>query len=415
MYRTCCTLAASAILFAALARAENWPQFRGPTAQGIVTGKALPVEWGPAKNLVWKQEIAGKGWSSPAIVDGRIYLTTAVPVAGGGNDQSLRALCLDAATGKQIWEQEIFHQDGATAPRIHPKNSHASPTPLVDGKQLFVHFGHQGTACLDLDGKVIWRNRDNRYTPVHGNGGSPVVVDGLLIFSCDGGDQQYVIALERDTGKQKWRTERSLRFPRGFSFCTPLIIEVKGKKQVVSSGSGGVTAYEPATGREIWKVAYQGYSVVPRPIFGHGLVFLSTGYDTASLLAIRPDGEGDVTATHVEWTLKRNVPRNSAPVLAGDDIFMVSDEGFASCVEVKTGKVHWQERLPGAYSAATMLSDGKVYFLSEQGLGIVIKADRKFQVLARNALNERSLASYAAADGALYVRTEKHLYRFGSR
>src|SRR5262245_22667319 len=183
MTRVLVSLSSCACLMFGSARAENWPEFRGPTGQGIVTGKPLPVEWGPAKNLAWKQPLPGKAWSSPVVVDGKIYLTNAVPVAGSKEDQSLRALCLDAASSKVLWDQQVFFQEAAHAPRIHSKNSHASATPLVDGKRLFVHFGHQGTACLDLDGKVIWRNRDIHYEPVHGNGGSPVLVDGLLIFS----------------------------------------------------------------------------------------------------------------------------------------------------------------------------------------------------------------------------------------
>lgn len=408
-------LATLALAYPGFVMAEDWPEFRGPTGQGIYQGKPLPTEWGVNKNMTWKQEFPGKAWSSPAIVKGRIYLTNAVPVAGSNNDLSLRAFSLEAETGKVIWDQEIFLQDGATAPRVHGKNSHASPTPLVDGKQVFVHFGHQGTACLDLDGKVIWKNREIKYTPVHGNGGCPVLVDDMLIFSCDGGDQQFVVGLDRQTGKQRWRTERKLNFPKGFSFSTPLVITVKGRKQVVIPASGGVAAYDPATGTEIWRVRYQGYSVVPRPVFGHGLIFLSTGYDSPSLLAIRPDGEGDVTSTHIAWTLKKNVSHNPSFVLSGDDLFMVSDNGFASCVDAKTGTVHYQERIGGAYSSSPILAEGKVYYLSEDGQGVVVKASQKFELVSRNPLNERSLASYAAVDGALYLRTEKHLYRFDAK
>src|SRR5712691_4163525 len=193
----------SATLFLATASlANSWPEFRGPTGMGIVRGGPLPLEWSRTKNIAWKQAVPGKGWSSPVVCDGRVYLTTAVPSGDGSNsDQSLRALCLDASTGKLLWDKEVFQQDGKTAPAIQNKNSHASPTPLIEGQRLYVHFGHQGTACLDLNGNTLWTNRTLKYEPVHGNGGSPILVDDLLIFSCDGGDIRFVVALDKSTGK----------------------------------------------------------------------------------------------------------------------------------------------------------------------------------------------------------------------
>ncbi len=177
------------------ALAGDWPEFRGPTGQGHAKADHLPLEWGPAKNVAWKQPIPGRGWSSPIIQNGRVYLTTAVSEDGKG-DQGLRALCLDATTGKPLWNTEVFVVKAADLRRTHTKNSHASPTPLTDGKHLYVHFGHMGTACLDLDGKVLWRQSDLSYSPVHGNGGSPIRVDDLLVFSVDGGDRQFIVALD---------------------------------------------------------------------------------------------------------------------------------------------------------------------------------------------------------------------------
>jgi outer membrane protein assembly factor BamB len=417
MFRRFFALAAAlGLCLGSAARSEDWPEFRGPTGQGLVRQGGLPLAWGPDRNVVWKQAIPGKGWSSPVVAGGRVYLTTSVAVPDSpSRDQSLRALCLDASSGRIVWEREVFRPDGMKAPRVHAKNSHASPTPLVADGRLYVHFGHQGTACLDLDGTVRWRNDTLAYPPVHGNGGSPILVDGALIFSADGAEHPFVAALDRQTGKLLWKTERGVDAFKKFSFSTPLLITVKGQKQVVSPGSNAVCAYDPGTGREIWRVRYQGYSVIPRPVFGHGLVFLSTGFDSPSLLAVRPDGEGDVTDTHLAWSLRKGAPLTPSPLLVGDELYLISDSGTASCLEARTGKVYWQQRLSGTYSASPWYADGKVYFLSEQGTGTVVKADRQFTQLARNVLNERTLASAAAVDGALYLRTETQLYRFQER
>jgi outer membrane protein assembly factor BamB len=396
-------------------RAEDWPGFRGPTGQGIVREGSMPVEWS-SKTATWKQPMSGNGWSSPVIVGGKIYLTSAVP---GQEGFSLRALCLETKTGKTLWDTEVF-KEAAGAPKPHSKNSHASPTPIVEGDRLFVHFGHLGTACLDLSGKVLWKNVQ-RYSPVHGNGGTPVLVDGLVIFSCDGASSPYVVALDAATGKEVWKKPRQGNADRKFSFSTPLVIEVKGAKdvtkahQVISPGSNQVTAFDPKTGNPIWTVTYDGYSVIPRPVYGHGMVFLSTGYNSPSLLAIKPDGTGDVTKTHVAWTARKGAPHTPSPLLVGDELYMVSDGGVASCLDAKTGKVHWSERIGGGYSASPIYASGKVYFQSEDGVTTVVKAGTKFEEVAKNKLNERTLASFAVADGALYLRTDKNLYRFDAK
>jgi outer membrane protein assembly factor BamB len=395
---------------------ESWPQFRGPTGQGVYAGAHLPLEWSPSKNIVWKQPVPGKGWSSPILLDNRIYLTTAVPQgAGKQSDQSLRVLCLDAENGKTIWEKEVIHQDDATAPTIHGKNSHASPTPLTDGQRLYAHFGHQGIACLSLEGAIVWINRDLSYAPVHGNGGSPVLEAGKLIFSCDGADKQFVVALDITNGKVVWQTARETSSGQKFSFHTPLIITVGNQRQVISAGSGVIGGYDLESGREIWRVRHGGYSVIPRPVFGHGLVFLSTGYDTPELLAIRPDGHGDVTDTHIAWKTRKTAPLSASPVLAGNELYFIADSGTASCLDAKTGKVHWQERVGGNYSASPIIGGGRIYFLAEDGQTAVLAAGKKFEVLARNRLNDRALASPAAADGALYIRTATALFRIQSR
>jgi outer membrane protein assembly factor BamB len=360
---------------------------------------------------VWRQEIPGKGWSSPVIAQGRIFLTTAVP-QGNQGDHSLRALCLEAATGKVLWDVEVFHQDGASAPRIHPKNSHASPTPVVDDGQLFVHFGHMGTACLDTQtGRCLWRQQSLRYQPVHGNGGSPLLVGQHLIFCIDGADQQQVVALNRRDGSIAWRTPRNARAKKPFSFCTPTLITVQGRQQVICPGSDVVMALDPLTGQEIWRVRYDGYSVVPRPVYAHGLVFLSTGYDVPVLYAIRPDGRRDVTHTHVVWMGKRGVPRNASPLVVGEYLYLAADDGQVTCLEARNGREVWSERVGRAFSASPIHADGRLYFCDEEGVTIVLKAGNTFEELARNRLQERILASPAVDGNALILRTEKALYR----
>jgi len=396
---------------------ENWPEFRGPTGQGLSTTRNLPVEWkatadGPGTNVVWKQAIPGKGWSSPVFYDGRVYLTSAV-MGGGGSRLSLRAICLNADDGRILWNAEVFSHESLT--HIHEKNSYASPTPLIEGDRLYVHFGHYGLACLDLRGAIVWRNTSLVYQPVHGGGGSPILVDEKLIFSCDGASDPFVVALDKATGKVLWKTRRESDAKKKFSFSTPLLIDVQGQKQVISPGSQVFCAYDPATGREIWRVRHDGYSVVPRPVYGHGLVFVSTGFDHPAVMAIRPDGLGDVTETHVVWTVSRGAPNTPSPLLVGDELYLVSDPGFASCVDAQTGKVYWQERIGGNCSASPLYADGRIYIQDEQGLGVVIKPGRKFQKLASNPLGERTLASYAIGDGALFIRGEEHLYRIQSR
>jgi outer membrane protein assembly factor BamB len=406
-----------ALLLVVRAHAEDWPEFRGPTGQGLYTGKPLPLNWGLDTNLIWRVAIPGRGWSSPVIVGSRVYLTTAVVTDEVKDHVSLRAMCLDSETGKIIWDREVFKQNGETAPMIHQKNSHASPTPIVRDKRLYVHFGHQGTACLDLDGKIIWTNRELTYDPKHGNGGSPVLFDSKLIFSADGNDQQFIVALNAGTGKVVWKTDRGTDKSRiyQFSFGTPLVIHAAGKDQVVSQGSGVINSFDAKTGKELWRVGDDGWSVIPRPVFGHGMVFACTGFVRGQLLAIKLDGNGDVTDTHVAWKFERAVPNTPSPLLVGDEIYMIGDGGVATCLDAKTGKAHWQERIAGTHSASPIHAGGRIYCLSEDGVGTVLQAGTTFKVLAKNELKERALASFAAADGSLFVRSAGHLYRIRER
>jgi len=387
----------------------DWPEFRGPTAQGHVMNANLPLEFGPKKNLKWKVAVPGQGWSSPVIVGNRIYLTSAITKNG---KLSLSALCLDTTEGRIIWQQPVFHVAGK-APRMHRKNSQASPTPIVSDKRVYIHFGHMGTACLDLTGKVIWKNESIKYPPVHGNGGSPALVNGKLIFSCDGSKDPFIIALNSQNGEQVWRTKRTANAKKKFSFCTPLVVDTADGKQVILPGSSMIGAYNPDTGAEIWKVTYgDGYSVVPRPVTAHGMVYFSSGFDKATALAVKLGGRGDVTESHLAWRIIKGAPHTPSMLAVGDELYMVSDGGIGSCVDARTGKVHWQERLGGSYSSSPIVSKGRIYYTNETGVVKVVKATKKFELLVTNELGERTLASPAVADNALFYRTEKHLWRF---
>ncbi|MFG0294484.1 MAG: PQQ-binding-like beta-propeller repeat protein, partial [Maioricimonas sp. JB045] len=302
--------------------------------------------------------------------------------------------------------------------QIHRKNSHASPTPVVADGFVYVHFGPHGTACLNLAGELQWKNDELSYSPVHGNGGSPALFEDLLVICCDGGDQQYVVGIERETGRIRWKTPRDTDPKKGFSFSTPLIITVDGQAQAICPGSDAVFAYEPRTGKEIWRVRYpDGYSVVPRPVFSQGLVFVCTGYNRPSLLAIDPNGEGDITETNVKWEVDRGVPHNPSILAVGGEVYFVSDGGVASCVDAATGEVHWTERLGGKFSASPVYAEGKVFFQDEAGTCTVVKAGTEFEVLAENQWADegaRTFASFAVLDGTLFLRSETHLYRIGN-
>ncbi len=389
-------------------RAEDWPQFRGPTGQGHSTERELPLEWSESRNVRWKAPVAGRGWSSPVVADGRVWLTTAVKSGGA----SLRALAFDVETGRELVNVEVFKIRNGDL--TNPKNSHASPTPIVEGDRVYVHFGAEGTAALTISGEIVWKTR-LAYESQHGNGGSPIVYADLLIVSCDGSDDAFVVALDKRTGKVRWKTPR--RQPADQAYSTPLMIRVGERDEVVSVGAFRAAAYDPQTGREIWRVGYaDGFSNVPRPVFGHGLVYIATGFQQPSLLAVRADGAGDVTKTHVAWTLRRAAPLTPSPLLVGDELYVVNDGGIATCLNATTGETHWVQRLGGGdYSASPIFADGRIYFLSEGGIATVIAPGKRFQVLARNALDGDTLASMAVSGGSIFIRTDSHLYRIDKR
>ena len=386
----------------------DWPAFRGPGRDGTVEGSSLPLKWSNSEGVHWKCDLPGQGWSSPIVVGQRIYLTAAVPTADDGFDLVL--LLVDTSSGELIKHQRIFTQSNS-APKIHKKNSHASPTPVFDGQAIYVHFGHQGTASVDLDGNILWKNQELGYAPVHGNGGSPTVVGQNLIFSRDGANISEVTALDKTSGKIRWRLERDVEANKRFSFCTPLVLNEPGiRPQLILPGSNVVQGLDPKTGKEIWRLRYDGYSVIPRPIFESGLVFVCTGYNRPSLLAIDPKGQGDVTDTHLRWSLKTNVPHTPSLIAFRGTVAMVSDRGIASCVDAHTGDEIWKRRIGGNFSASPVLVGERLYVMNEDGVCTVLSVVDGSE-LARNKMGERTLASLSVVENDYLVRTDTALYR----
>jgi outer membrane protein assembly factor BamB len=383
---------------------QDWPEFRGPTGQGHSDERGLPLVWSEAKNVRWKTAIPGRGWSSPAIQGDRIWLTTAAD-----DGKSLRAISVDRNTGAILQNVEVFRLKSQG--NLNSKNSQASPTPVLEGDRVYLHFGAYGTACITQSGEIVWKTRLDYDNGQHGPGGSPVIYDNLLIMSCDGQDVQYVVALDKLTGKVRWKKLRE-----GYqAYTTPLVVRLPAGDQVISPGAFRAVSYEPRTGKELWQVRYgDGFSNVPRPVYSNGLVFICTGFQQPSLLAVRLDGRGDVTKSHIAWTLKRGVSLTPSPLLIGEELYMVSDNGVASCVDAKTGAPHWQVRLGGNHSASPVYADGRIYFLSEEGESVVIAPGKEFKALAKNQLDGPTLASMAVSGSSIFVRSQTHLYRLSN-
>jgi outer membrane protein assembly factor BamB len=400
-------------ILAAGAWGEDWPQFRGPGGQGHSSAEQVPLTWSDTENVVWKADVPGRGWSSPSIAGDLVWLTTAATIADAAspNARSLRLMAFHKSDGRLIQDIEVFQLDDAG--KQHQKNSFASPTPLIENDRIYVHYGRLGTAAVTTAGRIVWK-KQLEYAYQHGTGPSPVLHGDLLIIPCDGTDVQYVVALHKATGEVAWKKDRPS--PGAMAFATPLIIEAGGRKQLIAPGAFRTVAYDPDTGSEIWSVRYgEGFSNVPRPVFAHGFVYLCTGFYKPDLLAVRPDGKGDVTDSHIAWRYGRGVPLTPSPIVVGDEIYVVSDNGILSCLNARTGKLHYQQRLGGNFSASPLFAAGRIYFQSEEGETIVIAPGSDYKELARSQMPEQTLASLAVSDGSIYLRTAATLYRIGSQ
>jgi outer membrane protein assembly factor BamB len=423
--------------FASLGLAADWPQFRGPAGDGVAASAKLPTSWSESRNIRWKVSTPGRGWSSPVVADGKIWLTTAVerpldadlrekfrkekfaanPMKAELNivgEISLRIIGIDAETGDRVVDRELF---GVQLPQpVHSLNSYASPSPIWQNGRVYCHFGTFGTACYAVAAdEIVWTAQWELDHSV-GPGSSPVFVAERLVIPCDGADRQFVTALDAETGAEVWRTPRPKMTGNNGdlhkAFSTPLVIQVAGKEQVVSVGAQWVVSYDPTDGKEIWRVRHgAGFSTVPRPVYGHGLIFMSTGYTRPELWAIRVDGRGDVTTSHVAWKSNKQIPTMPSPVLVGDELYFVNDQGVASCLDALSGEQLWQKRIEGNYSSSPIAADGKIYFSNREGKTAVVRASREFELLAENHLDGQIFSSPAVAGGALILRTDTHLYR----
>jgi outer membrane protein assembly factor BamB len=404
------------------ASAADWPQFRGPEGDGhapLAASGSLPTRWSESENVRWKTAIDHKGWSSPVVSGGKVWMTTATEE---GND--FFVVAVDAQSGEVLVNKQLFHSDNPE-PLGNDMNCYASPSPAIEDGRVYIHFGTYGTACLDAEtAEVLWERTDIHCRHYRGPGSSPFLYEELLVLTMDGVDVQYVIALDKVTGKTVWKTDRSTAWrdvnedgeihregDMRKAFSTPIIIQVDGKRQLLSVASMTTFAYDPRTGKELWKILLPGYSPSTRPVYSDGLAFVTTGYEETELWAIRPGGEGDLTDSNVAWKIDGpGVPNTPSPLLADGLLYALSDRGMVTCLEAATGEEVWRERIGGNYMASPLYAGGHLYFFSMQGKTTVLKAGRTFEVVGVSELDEGFMASPAVADGDLFLRSKTHLY-----
>ncbi|MEX2174948.1 MAG: PQQ-binding-like beta-propeller repeat protein [Pirellulaceae bacterium] len=390
---------------------EQWPRFRGPRGNGHTDSTGLPTTWSETKNVRWKTPLHDSGWSSPVVWGDQIWVTAAT-----ADGKSNFAICVDKNSGQILHDIKLW-ENASPSPLGNTLNGYASCTSAIEEGRVYVHFGSYGTACLDTaSGKILWQRRDLPCEHFRGPGSSPILFENLLIFHMDGFDFQYVVALDKKTGETVWKTDRDVQYGTDNgdtmkAYSTPLVIEAAGKLQLISPTSKAVLAYDPRTGKELWRVRYNSFSVAATPLFHDGRLYINTGFGKADLLAIEPDGQGDVTGTHVLWTAKKSIGSKPSQVIVDDLIFNVHDGGVASCLDAQTGEELWSKRLGGEYSAALLYGDGKVYICSQDGSTTVLKPAREYVELAKNQLDDGFMASPAVTGKALILRTRSALYR----
>lgn len=428
------------LLFTQLGNAaDTWPDFRGPGGDGHVAAKGdskmhgVPVHWSDTKNVQWKTRLPLLGLSSPVVMDDRIWLTTA---SEEGHD--FFVICVDANIGDILANKKIFHSDDPQSlGNGRQDNSYATPSAVLESGRVYVHFGSFGTACLDAQSfEVIWKRDDMPCWHYRGASSSPVLFKELLILTFDGADQQYHIALNKKTGKTAWRTDRSAIWNDEHvenrmvqegdwrkAHSTPLIVEQGGKARLFSVGAKAAYAYDPSTGKELWRFDHGAYSAAPRPLYDKDHVIFVTGFSRgAQMVSVKAGGSGVVTDTHLHWANKSPFPKYSSPIVVEDLIYMALDDSFMVCIEAHTGETVWKERVGGKFRACPVYVDGLLYFSSLEGVTTVIKPGRAFEIIATNPLEEGVanddprrgpgfMASPAVVGSAFFLRTRHHLFR----
>jgi hypothetical protein len=385
--------------------AEDWPGWRGPRGDGTSAETGIPRRWNKTENIRWKSAIPGVGHSSPVVWGDRILLTTCLE-----KDGQRLLLCLHREDGRLLWERVVLT---ARLEHKHNLNSFASSTPATDGRHVWVSFLQESrmqVACYDLDGHPVWRRSPGEFHSAHGFCSSPVLYQDLVILNGDQDAEAWIVALDKGTGLERWRADRPNRTG---SYCVPLLVEAAGRKQLVLSGSKCVASYDPDTGKQIWIIDGPTEQFVSSLVFGDGLLFLTAGFPTYHLMGIRPDGQGNVTHTHVLWHDRRAADYVPSPIAHGKYFFQVNDDGLAGCYEAQTGKRLWKERLGRHHSASPVAAGEYLYFLDDDGNTFVLKAGPRFELVSKNPLEEECYASPAISRSEIFIRTLHNLYCIG--
>ena len=410
---------------AGLIRAENWPGWRGPSGDGISAGKGIPTKWSSKENIAWRIAVRGEGHSSPIVWGDKVFLTSSL------TEKNKRILlCIDRLSGQTVWQRDVVQSPPET---VHRLNSRASGTPATDGKQVYVTFmraegdeviapnvgserlitpGKIIVAAYDLDGNEKWKTNIGDFLSAHGFNTCPVLFEDLVILNGDHDGNAYLVALDRQSGRQRWRTRRENKTR---SYVTPIIREIDGITQMILSGSLCIASYDPRNGKRHWIVDGPTEQFVASMVYDGKYVFATGGYPERHTLAIRPGGKGNVTDTHIAWRTTRGAAYVPSPIISGRYLLMVADSGIASCFEARTGKRHWMERLPGGHSPSPVSADGLVYFVSDRGVTTIIRPSETFAVIAKNEIAEPVSASPAISQGQIFLRTHQHLYCIGSK
>jgi outer membrane protein assembly factor BamB len=393
------------LALATTAQAENWPQWRGPRGDGTSQEQNLPTKWGAEENVAWKVEVPGKGHASPIVWNDRIFVASCLEEA-----KQRLLVCFDRTSGKQLWQQVVLE---SPLEDKHQLNSFASSTPATDGERVYVTFLDQAemvVAAYDFDGKQKWLVRPGGFSSKHGYCSCPVLFEDKVIVNGDHDGEAYLVALDKATGETRWKVDRENKTR---SYVTPIIREIGGRTQMILSGSKCVASYDPHDGSRHWIIDGPTEQFVASVVYNGELLFLTAGFPELHMMAIRPDGSGNVTDTHIAWRTKKGASYVPSPIAVGDYFLVVSDGGVASCFEANSGKRTWMERIGTHYSSSPVTTGGLVYFTSDEGHTTVLRPGDKLDVVAESDLGEYSYASPAISHGQLIFRGEKHLIAIG--